>query len=56
MLSKDVQESRFVDVLLDPVDLTSCTDGEQTPWQSLERRKRLWVDNGAIKDGARFGR
>ena len=54
MLSKDVLESRLVDVLLDPVDVTRWTDGKQTPRESLERRKRVWVDKGAIEDGPRF--
>lgn len=54
MLSKYVQESRFVDVLFDPVNLSRCSDGNQTPRKSLEIRKRLWVDKWAIKDSPRF--
>jgi len=28
---KDVQDSKLVDVLFDPVDFSGCTNGEQTP-------------------------
>ncbi len=40
-----------MDELFDPVNVTRCTDGNQTPGQSLKRGKRLWVDKGAVEDG-----
>jgi hypothetical protein len=43
-----------MDVLFDPVNVTTCTDRNQTPGQSLERRKRLWVDKGPVEDGTHF--
>jgi len=43
-------------VLFDPVNVTRWTDGKQTSRQGLERRKRLWVDKGAVENVPRFGR
>lgn len=31
VLSKDVQDSKLMDVLFDPVNFSGCTDSEQTP-------------------------
>lgn len=36
VLGEDVDESRLGDVLFDPDNVTGCTDGEQTPGQTVE--------------------